>query len=85
MTCGAILNQSYKEDGSIANIMAPAELLMEPVDTIFEEASFQIGNHMNWYEDAMTKHTKQIIEDHKDFFENQAAFTIDIDMPDNIH
>jgi len=161
--------QSYKKDGSIADIMAPAEMLMEPVDTIirklpkefrewvnslpakrakaeisnifkpglrflnfnytefletlydvphekityihgcrrnprdilvighaeddyylppdpkgvpnykdpvmqgiFEEASLQIGNHMNWYENAMTKHTKQIIKEHKDFFENQA-------------
>lgn len=26
---------------------------------------------MNWYDDAMTKHTKQIIEEHKEFFENQ--------------
>lgn len=38
---------------------------------VFEEASLQIGNHMNWYEDAMTKHTKQIIKEHKDFFECQ--------------
>ncbi len=29
--------QSYKEDGSIADIMAPAEMLMEPVDTIIRK------------------------------------------------
>lgn len=38
---------------------------------VFEEASLQIGNHVNWYDDAMTKHTKQIIEEHREFFENQ--------------
>lgn len=41
---------------------------------VFEEASLQIGNHVNWYDDAMTKHTKQIIEEHREFFENQFLF-----------
>ena len=38
---------------------------------VFAEASLQIDNHLNWYEDAMTKHTKKIIEEHKGFFEGQ--------------
>lgn len=38
---------------------------------VFEEAALDIGNHMNWYDDAMTKHTKQIISENKAFFESR--------------